>query len=73
MSRQFPKAEVYKELGATILCRDIRHSCHDKNKTGGSKLYHNIIKVSRDRNHEKAQRTGRDRKLQAATKAYDKD
>ena len=64
MSQQFPKAEVYKELGTKIFCRN-------KNKTAGSKLCRDIIKVCRDRIQEKAQRTGRDRKLQAATKTKD--
>ena len=73
MSRQFPEAEVFKELGATILCHDIRHSYHDKNKTVGLKLCPNIFKVYRDRIQEKAQRTGRDIILKAAIEAYDKD
>ena len=72
MSRQFPETEVYKELGAKILCRDTRHSCCDKNKTVGSKLCRSIIKVFRDRIQEKAQRTCRDRKLQAVTEVKTK-
>ena len=73
MSRQFPEAEVYKSWVQQILCRDTRHSCRNKNKTVGSKLCHENIKVYRDRIQEKAQRTGRDRKLQATTEANDKD
>ena len=68
MSRQLPEAEMYKELSATILCRDIRHSYRDKNKTNGSKLCRDIIKVCRNIIQEKAQRTGRNIKLLAATK-----
>ena len=49
MSRKFPEEKVYEELSATILCRNTRHSCRNKNKTVGSKLYRDIIKVYRDR------------------------
>ena len=63
---------MYKEPGATILCRDTGHS-YDKNMIAGSILYRDIIKVRRDKIQEKAQRTGCDRKMQAATEACDKD
>ena len=69
MSPQFPEAEVYKELGAIILCHDIRHSYRNKNKIAGSKLYRDIIKVYHEKIQEKAQRTGHDRKLQATIEA----
>ena len=72
MSRQFPEAEVHKELDTTILCRDTRHSCHDKNETAGSKLCRDIIKICHDIIQEKSQRTGRDKKLQATTEATTK-
>ena len=64
---------MYKELGVTNLCRDTRHSYCDKNKTAGSKLCRDIIKVCHDRIQEKSQRTSRDRKLQAAIEASNKD
>ena len=64
---------MYKELGAIILCRDIRHSYCDKNKTVGSKLYRDIIKVFCDRIQENAKRIDRERKLLAVTKIEDCD
>ena len=63
---------MYEEMGATILCRDTRHSCREKNKTVGSKLCRDIIKVCHDRIQEKSKRIGHDRKLQASTKAATK-
>ena len=63
---------MYKELGTKFFRCDIRQSCRDKNKTVGSKLYCDIIKVYRDRIQEKAQRTGRNRKLQATIEAATK-
>ena len=63
---------MYEEMGTTILCRDTRHSCHEKNKTVGSKLCRDIIKVCHDRIQEKAKIIGRDRKLQVATEAATK-
>ena len=62
---------MYKELRATILCHDTRHSYCNKNKTVGSKLCRDIIKVCHNRIKEKAQRIGSDRKLLAATKNED--
>ena len=63
---------MYEELGATILCHDTRHSCHNKNKTARSKLCRDIIKVCHDKIQEKAQIKGRDKKLQAGTEVVTK-
>ena len=73
MSRQFLEAEVHKELGTTKFVLRHKTLLSRQEQTAASKLYCDIIKVCRDKIQEKAQRTGHDRKLHAATEASDKE
>ena len=55
-----------------VLCRDIRHSYHDKNKTVEYNLCSDIIKVYCNTIQKQTQRTGRDRIQEAMTEVETK-
>ena len=69
----FQKQKSMRSWLQQILCRDIRHSCRDKNKTAASKLCRDIIKVCREKMQEKAQKICHDRNYRLRQKLRDKD
>ena len=74
MSRQTPEAEGHEKLVANRFGVATQYiPVCDKNKTATPKLCRDTIKVCRDRIQERAQRTGRDRRLHPTIEARDKD
>ena len=73
MSQQIQEAKGHEKLVANRFSVTTQGILCDKNKIATQKFCRDIIKVCRDRIQERAQRTGRDKRLHVTTKASDKD